>query len=142
MTVQDLMTPNPSCCTPETSLQDVAKMMVKCDCGAVPVVEREGSKTPVGVVTDRDMVVRLVAEGRCPLEATAADAMSKGAVTVKASASLEDAARLMKQRQLRRLVVVDGSGDVSGVLAQADLARRGGDRTTGDVVEKISEPSH
>ena len=140
MNVQDLMTANPSCCTPETSLKDVAQMMVDCDCGAVPVVD--GSKKPVGVVTDRDIVIRLVAEGRNPDSCCAADAMSKETVTVKGEASVDDAAKLMKDRQLRRLVVVDGDGCVCGVLAQADLARKAGDRKTGDVVEKISEPSH
>jgi CBS domain-containing protein len=140
MNVRDLMTADPACCTPETSLEEAAKMMVDCDCdcGAVPVVE---DGRPVGVVTDRDMVTRLVARGRCPLEATAADAMSTGAVTVEAGASVDDAATLMKERQLRRLVVVDGAGKVAGVLAQADLARKAGDRQTGDVVEKISEPA-
>ena len=142
MTVQDLMTANPSCCTPETSLKDVAQMMVDCDCGAVPVVDSEGSKKPVGVVTDRDIVIRLVAEGRNPDSCCAADAMSKDTVTVEGKASVDDAAKLMKDRQLRRLVVVDGDGCVCGVLAQADLARKAGDRKTGDVVEKISEPSH
>ena len=140
MNVQDLMTANPSCCTPETSLKDVAQMMVDCDCGAVPVVD--DSKKPIGVVTDRDIVIRLVAEGRNPDGCCAADAMSKEAVTVKGEASVDDAAKLMKDRQLRRLVVVDGDGCVCGVLAQADLARKAGDRKTGDVVEKISEPAH
>lgn len=139
MIVQDLMTPSPDTCTPDTPIEAVARTMADENCGAVPVVESEGSNQPVGVVTDRDVTVRLVARGRNPLEATAADAMSEGAVTVRSEADLDEAARTMKDRQLRRLVVVDGGGAIVGILAQADLAREAADRQTGDVVEAISQ---
>lgn len=141
MTVQDIMTASPATCTPDTPLQDVARTMADEDCGAVPVVGSEGSNEAVGVVTDRDITVRLVARGRNPLEATAADAMSEGAVTVRSTADVGEAARTMKDRQIRRLVVVDDGGSIVGILAQADLARTGADRQTGDVVEEISERS-
>lgn len=139
MTVQDLMTASPATCARGTSLKDVARMMVDEDCGAIPVVD--GAYQPVGVVTDRDIVVRLVAEGQCPLEKTAVDAMTEQVVTVRANAGTDEAARLMKEHQIRRLVVVDGGGAVAGVVAQADLARTGADRQTGDVVEGVSAPN-
>lgn len=139
MTVRDLMTSSPATCTPDTPLRDVARTMADEDCGAVPVVESEGSTQPVGVVTDRDIAVRVVARGTNPADVTAVGAMSEGAVTVRSDADVDEAARTMKDRQLRRLVVVDGGGAIVGVLAQADLARAGADRQTGDVVEAISE---
>lgn len=135
------MTPSPATCTPDTLLQAVARTMADGDCGAVPAVGSEGSNEPVGVVTDRDITVRLVARGRSPLDATAADAMSEGAVGVGTDVRVDEAARLMKARQIRRLVVTDGDGSIVGVLAQSDLARTGGDRQTGDVVEEISSPT-
>lgn len=133
------MTSSPATCTPDTPIQAVAQTMADEDCGAVPVVESEGSDQPVGVVTDRDIAVRVVARGKSPADTTAVDVMSEGAVTVRADADVDEAARTMKDRQLRRLVVVDGDGAVVGVLAQADVARAGADRQTGDVVEAISE---
>ena len=140
MTVQDLMTSSPATCTPDTPLPDVARTMADEDCGAIPVVESKGSNRPVGVVTDRDIAVRVVARGQNPADKTAADAMSEGAVTVRASANVDEAARLMKDRQIRRLVVVGDDGAIVGILAQADIARAGRDAQTGDVVEEISEP--
>ena len=134
------MTSSPATCTPDTPIQAVAQTMADEDCGAVPVVESDGSTRPVGVVTDRDIAVRVVARGKSPDEITAVDVMSEGAVTVRDDADVDEAARTMKDRQLRRLVVVDGDGAVVGVLAQADLARSGRDAQTGDVVEEISEP--
>ena len=133
------MTKGPSTCTRETPLQNVARTMADEDCGAVPVVDGEGR--PVGVVTDRDITIRLVAQGQNPVEKTVADAMTDGAVTVSPSTDVDEAATTMKDRQVRRLVVVDDSGAVVGVFAQADLARTGADRQTGDVVEEISEPA-
>ena len=134
------MTSSPATCTPDTPIQAVAQTMADEDCGAVPVVESEGADQPVGVVTDRDIAVRVVARGKSPDEITAVDVMSEGAVPVRDDADVDEAARTMKDRQLRRLVVVDGDGAVVGVLAQADLARSGRDAQTGDVVEEISEP--
>ena len=76
MKVNDVMTQEPACCTPETPLRDVAKMMVESDCGEIPVVDSQRTMRPVGVVTDRDIVVRCVAAGKNPLEAEAEDCMS------------------------------------------------------------------
>lgn len=137
MTVRDLMTPSPATCTPDTSLQDVARTMADCDCGAVPVVQ-SGSNEPLGVVTDRDITIRVVATGRNPADATVADAMTEGTVTVRADAALDEATRTMKERQVRRLVVVGDDGAIVGILAQADLAREAQNAKTGDVVQAIS----
>lgn len=141
MTVQEIMTRDPQCCTPETKIQRVARMMVECDCGAIPVVENTDSKKPVGVVTDRDIVVRLIAEGKDYTQLGASEAMTSSTVTVQEDADLSEAERLMKDRQIRRIIVVDSNGRCAGILAQADVARHRSDSETGDVVEEISEPA-
>src|SRR5687767_6990770 len=82
MKVSDIMTKDPACCEPETSLQEVAKLMLVNDCGEIPVVDSQRTMRPVGVVTDRDIVIRCVAEGKNPLEADAGDVMSSPVVTV------------------------------------------------------------
>ena len=135
------MTKSPATCTRDTPLQEVARTMADEDCGAVPVVESEGSNQPVGIVTDRDITVRVVARGQNAAEKTAADAMTEATITVRADADVDEATRTMKDRQVRRLLVTDDAGAIVGILAQADLARSGADQKTGDVVEEISEPA-
>ncbi len=139
MNVREIMTNNPACCMQDSTIQEAARMMAECDCGAVPVIESTEVKRPIGVVTDRDIAVRIVAKGRNPLEMTVAEAMTEQAITVNANADVEEAAMLMKEHQLRRLVVVDNDEAVIGILAQADLARMGSDLRTGEVVEAISK---
>jgi len=141
MTVNNVMTAHPACCTGDTPLREVARMMVENDCGEIPVVDSRDSGRPVGVVTDRDIAVRMVAEGRDTNAACASDCMSSPVTTVPESASLADCARAMEQNQIRRVVVVDDSGAVCGIVAQADIALAGRDRTTGEVVEQVSRPT-
>lgn len=141
MQLRDIMTADPACCTPETNLRDVARVMVDEDCGALPVLENEQSRKPIGIVTDRDIVCRLVAQGRNPLDSTARDAMTGEAVTVRQDASLEECEKLMEQKQVRRVPVVDQNGACCGIVAQADIALRAGSRQAGEVVKDISRPS-
>ncbi len=141
MNVRDLMTESPAVCTPDTGLQDVAKMMVEHDCGAIPVIENEQGGKPVGIITDRDITIRTVAKGQNPLQQRAADAMTHGTETVRPSESVDRAAQLMEQQKIRRLVVVDDDDTCVGIVAQADLARHTSDDQTGELVEEISEPS-
>jgi len=141
MNVSSVMTANPTCCTRETPLTEVAKMMVDCDCGQIPVVESQQDKRPVGVVTDRDIVVRMIAEGRDPCGATAGDCMSSDVKTVVESASLRDAVCLMEAEQIRRLPVVDSSGKLVGIVAIADLALAGKDQATAEIVKEVSQPN-
>ena len=86
MNIEALMTPNPACCTPETSIQDVARLMLQHDCGEIPVVARKNSGGLIGVVTDRDIVVRLVARGEDVQGATAATCMTQPAVSLRPDA--------------------------------------------------------
>ena len=139
MQVRDIMSTDPRCCAPGDSLVDVAQMMVEQDCGEIPVCDQSGK--PVGVLTDRDIVCRLVAKGKEPTTLKAQDCMSAPVVTVTPDTPIEDCARLMEQYQLRRLPVVDESGRCCAMVAQADLATRGPRDTTIEVVSKVSEPN-
>lgn len=140
MNVLSVMTSNPACCTPNTPLRDVAQMMVKHDCGQIPVVNETGA--PVGVITDRDITVRMVASGRDTLHGCAADAMSSPAQTVREDSPLKDAVCLMEASKIRRVPVVDSHGRLAGMVSIADLALHGKDQATMEVVKEVSEPKH
>ncbi len=137
--VKDIMTSDPTCCARETNMREVAVKMVECDCGEIPVCDE--THKPIGVVTDRDIVCRLIAKGHNPLEATAEECMSEPVVTATADMPIDECARLMEQYQVRRLPVVDGKGALIGIVAQADLARRANRSVTGNVLEHVSEPN-
>jgi len=132
------MTKDPVCCTPETNLKDVAHLMVQHDCGCIPVVENDSSKIPVGVITDRDITCRIVAQGKNPLDLTAGDAMTASVVAVMPDTTLEDCCNLMEEKQIRRIAVVDDKGACCGILAQADIASNAGDSKTAEVVQEVS----
>jgi CBS domain-containing protein len=134
-TVQKAMTSNPTAITPDTTVQEAARLMKSEDVGALPIVE-DGRLT--GVVTDRDLAIRGIAEGR-GAETTVRELASKDIVTIEAQQSLEEAARLMAEHQVRRLPVVEEDGRLVGMLAQADVAQAGHDTLTGDVVQRISQ---
>jgi CBS domain-containing protein len=139
--VQDIMTAQPACCSPDTSLQEVARLMVEHDCGCIPVVETRSPPTPVGVVTDRDVCCRTVASGRDPLHMTAGEVMTSPAVTVTPDMSVDDCCQVMEDNLIRRVVVVDEQGSCCGIVAQADLAQHTAKQKTGEVVRKVSEPT-
>jgi CBS domain-containing protein len=139
MQVRDIMSDSISCCSLDTPLVEVAEMMVEQDCGEIPVCDDQ--KKPVGVVTDRDIVCRLIAKGREPTELKAQDCMSSPVVTVTPETTIEDCARLMEQYQVRRLPVVGEDGTACAMIAQADLATRGPRDTSMEVVSKVSEPN-
>ena len=141
MQVNDIMTENPACCTADTNLQEVARLMVENDCGCIPVVEDEETMRPVGVVTDRDITCRCVAEGRNPLEITAGDIMSSPVVTTTPETSVEDCCGVMEENQVRRVPVVDARGGCCGIVAQADLALKTEEQKTAEVVREVSQPT-
>lgn len=141
MQVKDVMTENPACCTPETPLPEVARLMVENDCGCIPVVETRENMKPVGVVTDRDITCRVVAAGKNPQELTARDAMTAPAVTVTPEMDLDDCCAVLEEQQIRRVPVVDESGGCCGMVAQADVAEHAPERETAEVVKKVSRPS-
>ena len=132
-TLREVMTASPSTVEPGTSIQDAARLMKRDDVGALPVVEGERLS---GMITDRDIALRAVAEGRT--DVTVGDIASKDVVSIDPQQSLEEAARLMAQHQLRRLPVCEEDGRLVGIVAQADVAQLGHDQLTGDVVQQIS----
>jgi CBS domain-containing protein len=134
-TVQEAMTSNPTAITPDTTVQEAARLMKTEDVGALPIVE-DGRLT--SVITDRDLAIRGVAEG-LETGTPVRELASKNVVTIDAQQSLEEAARLMAERQVRRLPVVEEDGRLVGMLAQADVAAAGHDTLTGEVVQKISQ---
>src|SRR4051812_35587586 len=121
--VMDIMTANPVCCTAETSLEDVAQMMRDADCGEIPVIDSERTRTPIGVVTDRDIVCRAVAQGKDVRSMSVQDCMTTPCVTVTPEQSVEQCVKLLEGSMIRRVPVVDSAGVCCGIVAQADLAR-------------------
>ena len=140
MRVKDVMTPDPVCCTTNTPLQTVAQLMVDHDCGAIPVIENYETKRLVGILTDRDITARTIARGKDALLMTAGECMSTPVVTVADEAKLDEAVEKMQTNQVRRVPVVDEQNRCCGIVAQADIARNTSKGTTGEVVQKVSEP--
>lgn len=138
MNVIEVMTRAPACCTRETPLPEVARMMVDHNCGAIPVVDED--QHPIGVITDRDIVCRSIAIGDNPLEMTAGDVLTPECVTVRTDSTLEQCANVLEHNQIRRAIVVDERGRVVGIIAQADLARRS-EILAGEIVAAVSKPS-
>ena len=140
MKVFELMTANPACCTPDTPLSDVARLMLGYDCGEVPVVDNRDTMKLVGVITDRDITCRSVAQDKNPLELKAGDCMTADCVTVAHDATLEQCSRIMEQHQVRRLPVVNGQHECQGIIAQADLARQAPSQQVAGLLKEVSQP--
>jgi CBS domain-containing protein len=146
MIAKEIMNANPVCCTPNDTAQAAARLMHEHDCGSLPVVEDKGSLRLVGIVTDRDLTIRVLADGKGPTTRVDA-AMTPDPETCLADDDLELVQRTMADMQLRRLLVVDVAGRCVGIIAQADLARAASQGESvspmdvARVVERISEPS-
>jgi CBS domain-containing protein len=138
MKLTEIMTKNPVTCEPRTPLSEVAKMMCDNDCGEIPVVADRRSLRPVGVVTDRDIACRVVGKGRNALELTAGDCMSGPCVVASQDSDVDECARMLEQKRIRRVPVVDGDGRCVGIVSQADLALRADAGLAGEVVREVS----
>jgi CBS domain-containing protein len=134
--IKDVMTSNPCSIDAEKSVAYAAKMMREEDVGLAPIVEVDKL---IGMLTDRDIAIRVVAEGRNPDQVKVADVASKQVVTIDPQQDLDEALRIMAKHQVRRLPVVEEDGKLVGVVAQADIAREGDDTQTGKLVEEISK---
>lgn len=139
MRVKDIMTKDVLVVSPDTYIAEVARQMESHDIGAVPVCT--GRKV-VGMVTDRDIALQVVGRGKDPADCKASDVMTSPVVWCYEEAELDEAARLMETRQIRRLIVVDREKKLVGVVALGDLATRANERVAGEALEKISEPTH
>ena len=145
MQVREIMTSNPECCTPESTLQDVARMMKVNDCGCIPVVDSFSGMKPVGTITDRDITIRTVAASHNPINMKASDIMTTDIATVKPQMSIEECFNVMEDKEIRRVLVVDDQGKCCGIVAQADVVQSTANPVrTNKVIREISEsaPSH
>ncbi len=141
MKVSQVMTPDPACCLPQDSVDIAARLMRIQDVGMIPVVEGENVPKLVGVLTDRDLAIMVVAPGREPRKTKVSEVMTRNVVTCNENDSLNEALDSMKSHQIRRIPVLSKDG-VVGVVSQSDIALRLHDAAaTGDVVAEISKPS-
>jgi CBS domain-containing protein len=134
--IRELMTTNPRSLESGSTVIEAARVMRDEDAGIVPIVE--GEKL-IGTVTDRDIAIRVVAEGKSPESTTVGEIASRELVTIDPQQELDEALRLMARHQVRRLPVVEEDGKLVGIVAQADIARNASDSQTGDLVEDISK---
>ncbi|MGQ0649568.1 MAG: CBS domain-containing protein [Gemmatimonadaceae bacterium] len=146
MKANDLMTRRPACASTDDTVQHAAQLMIENDCGCLPVVDAKGEDRVVGVITDRDIAVRGIARGK-GADTLVRDLMTSELSSCLADSDVKEVTRLMSDRQIRRVVVIDDDGSCVGIVAQADLARAadGGtqvtDREVAQVVERVSEPT-
>ena len=139
MKARDIMTTSPSVVTPEETAKHAAQIMRDLDVGFVPVVEKKSTMRVVGVLTDRDLVIRGVAEGHVPSETRVRDCMTRGPIaSVGMDENLPQVIATMEEAEVRRVVVVDTAKRLVGVIAQADLATKVGP-TEPHVVEHMLE---
>ena len=134
--IRDVMTSNPKTIEPKTTLHEAARLMRDQDVGSLPIVEGDRLQ---GMLTDRDIAIRAVAEGKDPQSTTAQDIASRDLVTIDPEQGLDEALHLMASHQVRRLPVCEEDGRLVGILAQADVAQIGHDQLTGEVVQRISQ---
>ena len=136
---KEIMTPAPKCCSADAKLNEVASLMVEADCGEIPI--NDASNRLIGVITDRDIVVRVVAKGMNPSEVTAGECMTQPVVVVTEDTELDNVLSVMEENQIRRIPVVDKDGCCCGIIAQADVALCAGEEKVGELVREVSKDS-
>ena len=139
MICSEIMTKDPECCVPSDSVMKAAQLMKSEDVGPIPIVEDKEEKKLTGIVTDRDLAIKVVAEARDPKTTQVEEVMPEGLVTCRENDDVQSVLKLMEDNQIRRIPVVDQSDHLLGIIAQADVATRLGSRTTGRVVEQVSQ---
>lgn len=142
MKVRDIMTPNPACCTPEDTAERAARLMKNLDVGAVPIIDNEQDRRPVGIVTDRDLCCGVIASGADPKSARLSDYMSKDVTCCRPEDDVREVSELMQSRQIRRVPIVDERGACCGIVAMADLAVKAPrEGKAGETIQEVSQPS-
>ena len=141
MTCSQVMTKDPSCCVPADSASRVAKVMKTEDVGSIPVCENRHSRKLVGIVTDRDLALYVVGEGR-DANTPVQDVMTRDPFTCSPEDDVQSALDAMEKHQVRRIPVVDRNGQLAGIIAQADIATRcEAPEKTAEMIEEISKPA-
>lgn len=139
MIASEIMTRNPECCLPTDSVMTAAQLMKSEDVGPIPIVEDKEDRKLAGIVTDRDLAIKVVAEARDPKTTQIEEVMSEGLVTCRENDDVQSVLELMEDNQLRRIPVVDNNEHLIGIIAQADVATRlGSNRAAGKVVKEVS----
>jgi CBS domain-containing protein len=138
MKVKEIMSEVLAAATLNTSLHEAAQMMADFDCGCLPVIENEANKKPIGMLTDRDITLRTVAHNKNPLNMNAGEVMTDNVITVTPETSVEDCIAVMEKNQIRRVAVVDADGNLCGMVAQADIARKAPAFETAELVKDVS----
>jgi CBS domain-containing protein len=141
MRIQDIMTKDPSTVTPDASVREAAQVMKREDVGIVPVIDGQSGRRLVGVVTDRDIAIRCIADGKdgtCRVR----DVMSTDDIaTCRESDDVDNVMDAMRTEKVRRIPIVDERGSLVGIVSQADVLRKTSDTNrAGETVEQISEP--
>lgn len=139
MKIQEVMTKYPITCTPDTTIGAAARFMADADCGALPVIG-ERDEMPIGMITDRDIVVRAIALGRGS-QTPVRECMTSPAVTLTEDTDLDECIKLLEERQIRRVLVVNNSGHCVGIVAQADVAEYASKRKAGALLQQVSKPA-
>jgi len=141
MNAGEFMTPNPVCCTPDSPIREAARLMVEHHIGAIPVVTSQQRRILIGIVTDRDLACRAVAQGRDPRSTLVRECMSSPVATVTPETALETCCKVMEADRIRRLPVVNSSRQLEGIIAQADIARVASGYETAELVRDVSAPT-
>ena len=139
MKVRDAMTPDPVCCLRTDSAQQVAGILCKQDVGSIPVVTDHESRKLIGIITDRDLCCSVVADGLDPQTTPIEKFISLNPVACRESENLDNCERLMQERQVRRIPIVDGDGRVIGIVSQADLALKDKPENVAKTVAEVSK---
>ena len=135
--VRDVMTANPACVYAKDTIREVARIMAREDTGVVPVVD---GKKVIGMITDRDIVVRLVAEGKDPAHARVSEAMTKSVRSVREDTPVTDVLNLMSSAEIRRVPVVNSNDEIVGIVSMGDIATNTKQEgKIGEAVEQISQ---
>lgn len=141
MKCSELMTKNPACCLPGDTVGKAAQLMQRENVGPVPVIDSQQTKRLIGIVTDRDLALKILADGRDPQNTQVEAVMTRDLITCREDDDLQAALAAMGEHQVRRVPIVDEQNRLVGIIAQADVATRAGhEKETGEVVELISKP--
>lgn len=139
-TCEEVMTPNPVCCLPSDNVKLVAELMKSKNVGPLPVIDNHETQKLIGIITDRDLAMKIVGEGLDPRSTRVEAVMTRKVLTCRADDDLQRALDAMSEHQVRRIVVVDGSNKVLGIISQADVATRVDQpEKTAEMVKDISQ---
>ena len=138
--VEEIMTKNPAYCLPEMGLVEVAELMLRHNCGEIPVVYSRSDKKILGVITDRDICTRAVALGLNPLAMNVEQCMSYPPIVVKMFTEVSECCQIMEDHQIRRVPVVDENENLCGMLSWSDLLRTQEDYLATEVIKAIMQP--